>query len=200
MSDESSRLQAHANFKPPQLPPGDLWVFAYGSLMWKPGFDYIKALPATLKGYHRSLCVWSHVHRGTPEQPGMVLGLDHGGHCRGRALLVAEADRDAVCEYLYGREVPTLIYQAKIHEIAILGYTQPEPALCFLVDRNHYQYAGRQSPLTCAQHIINSQGISGHSRDYLQSTLSHLQSLGIEDKQLLQIDQALQQLLTTQAP
>src|SRR4051812_41640052 len=89
----------------PSLPGGDLWVFGYGSLMWDPGFEYLRSAPAMLRGYHRSFCVCSTRYRGTPEQPGLVLGLDRGGACRGIGFLIADACVDAVLRNLWEREM-----------------------------------------------------------------------------------------------
>ena len=83
------------------------WVFGYGSLMWKPGFEHIEARPALLRGAHRQLCVYSYVHRGTPERPGLVLGLDRGGACRGLAFKVADECWSDVLDYLRAREQVT---------------------------------------------------------------------------------------------
>src|SRR4029077_12938186 len=89
----------------------DLWVFGYGSLIWRPGFDHLERQPARLIGAHRALCVFSHVHRGTPERPGLVLGLDFGGACRGVAYRVAGKKRAEVIAYLRAREQATNVYR-----------------------------------------------------------------------------------------
>ena len=91
----------------------DLWVFGYGSLMWRPGFPYHDRRHAHLHGYHRSLCVFSHVHRGTPERPGLVLGLDRGGRCHGVAFRVAAPEADATVRYLREREQATAFLIAR---------------------------------------------------------------------------------------
>src|SRR5207247_7827396 len=87
-----------------ELSKGDLWVFGYGSLMWRPGFEFVEKVPARLIGEHRALCVYSFDHRGTPEKPGLVLGLDRGGACRGIAFRVAPWLRSSTIEYLRARD------------------------------------------------------------------------------------------------
>src|SRR5690606_31673486 len=92
----------------------DFWVFGYGSLMWNPGFPYQESVQAQIFGYRRSLCIHSHVHRGTPENPGLVLGLDRGGSCRGIAFRVSHEDRHEVLAYLRERELVTHVYKEKV--------------------------------------------------------------------------------------
>ena len=107
-------------------PPGggDLWVFGYGSLMWNPGFAHAEARPARVYGYHRAFCLYSEHYRGTEARPGLVLGLNRGGSCRGRAFRVPAHDADAAMEYLiaremYGHEVD--VYQLQWHRVALEG-------------------------------------------------------------------------------
>ncbi|OMH38364.1 hypothetical protein BGP75_07260 [Motiliproteus sp. MSK22-1] len=176
------------------MPPGDLWVFAYGSLMWNPGFEYLEHRSARLFGYHRSLCVWSYVHRGTVKKPGMVLGLDRGGSCCGHAFRIASKDISTVTEYLYAREMPTTIYQAKLLPIHFGKPGSSAQALSFIVNRDHEQYAKKISPQYAAKQIQHAKGISGSSQEYLSNTLEHLKQLGITDHRLQNIADQLKQL------
>src|SRR3712207_8276797 len=119
----------------------DLWVFGYGSLMWRPGFPHLERVHAHLYGYHRSLCVFSHVHRGTPEHPGLVLGLDRGGRCHGVAFRVDAAEAAETVRYLREREQVTAVYRERSLPVR-LDDGRAVAALAYVVDRSHPQYAG----------------------------------------------------------
>ncbi|MGZ5999691.1 MAG: gamma-glutamylcyclotransferase, partial [Rhizomicrobium sp.] len=125
-------------------PHDEFWVFGYGSLIWRPGFDFIDRAPARLTGLHRALCVYSFVHRGTPEKPGLVLGLDRGGACRGMAYRVDGARREATIAYLREREQVTSVYLETWRQITLASNPERQVrALAYCVDRGHAQYAGR---------------------------------------------------------
>ena len=175
----------------PELPAGDLWVFGYGSLMWRPGFGFLERQTARLYGYHRALCVWSWVHRGTPEQPGLVFGLDAGGSCVGRAFRVDESCKEEVAEYLYRREMVTAVYQPRLHRV-YLATGDVVIALSFIVDRRHPQYAGRLSVEQAASVVMRASGQSGPNPDYLNSTVAHMEELGIHEPELIKVCQLIQ--------
>jgi cation transport protein ChaC len=165
--------------------PEDLWVFGYGSLMWRPGFPFVEKVPARMIGLHRSLCVYSFVHRGTPEHPGLVLGLDRGGACRGIAFRVAAADRAKTLRYLREREQVTSVYVETLRGVWLA--TQPErrvQALTYVVDRGHPQYAGRLSLDERLHHIRQGHGQSGANRDYVLATVQALEEMGCRDAEL----------------
>jgi cation transport protein ChaC len=163
----------------------DLWVFGYGSLMWHPGFAFIERVPARLIGLHRALCVYSFVHRGTPERPGLVLGLDRGGMCRGIAFRVASASRATTVAYLRAREQVTTVYLETVRRIELEEEARRQVrALCFIVDRSHVQYAGRLTLADCVHHVRQGHGRSGANRDYVLETVQALEALGYRETDL----------------
>lgn len=160
----------------------DLWVFGYGSLMWRPGFAFEESRPAKLFGWHRALCVYSWHHRGTEAKPGLVLGLDRGGSCQGVAYRVAAANADAVVAYLREREQVTRVYLEAHRPLHLADQGPTVDALVFLIDRSHPQYAGVLDRETQLRFVAASEGVSGHNRDYVLSTADQLASLGIHDE------------------
>jgi glutathione-specific gamma-glutamylcyclotransferase len=163
----------------------DLWVFGYGSLMWRPGFEFVERVPARLIGLHRALCVYSFVHRGTPERPGLVLGLDRGGMCRGIAFRVTAAARAATVDYLRSREQVTTVYLETVRRIELEEAAKRQvSALCFIVDRSHAQYAGRLTLDECLHHVRQGHGSSGANRDYVVETVRALETLGYRETDL----------------
>lgn len=158
----------------------DLWVFGYGSLIWRPGFVFEESLQARLNGYHRSLCVFSHVHRGTPERPGLVLGLDRGGSCVGLAFRVPLELQGEVMTYLRERELTTKVYLERMLKVH-LDDGEAVEAVCYTVDRTHRQYAGKLEEAVAAGIVTGSVGRSGPNEDYVLNTLQHLEALGIRD-------------------
>lgn len=169
---------------------GDLWVFGYGSLMWRPGFPFVERRHAHLYGYHRSLCVFSHVHRGTPERPGLVLGLDRGGRCHGVAFRVSGEEVDATVRYLREREQVTAVYLERRLPVRLEDGSTVS-ALTYVVDRKHGQYAGRLSFEEVLRLVRQGQGISGANPDYVRSTYEHLLGMEVVDPLLQQIVRAL---------
>ena len=175
MNDALSSPNApYADLMPVQ---DDLWVFGYGSLMWDPGFDHVAAEKAQLHGYHRAFCMYSHRHRGTAERPGLVLALDRGGSCQGIAYRVRRNRAEEVLAYLWHREMPRYAYLPRRLKASVRGKTIA--CLTFIVDRTQQNYAGRLSAQEAADIIAGAVGERGRNRDYLASTVRHLDELGI---------------------
>lgn len=158
----------------------EFWVFGYGSLMWNPGFAFVERQLALVHGYHRALCIHSWVHRGTSERPGLVLGLDRGGACKGVAYRVAEADRDDVLAYLRERELVTNVYLERVSRVRLSSGADVN-ALTYVADRAHGQYAAGLDIDSAAAIVASAQGKSGHNIDYVANTVAHLKELGIRD-------------------
>ncbi len=168
----------------------DLWVFGYGSLMWRPDFEFTEKHIAHVQNFHRSLCILSHVHRGTVDKPGLVLGLDRGGSCTGIAFRVSAHLRDKTISYLRAREQATNVYIETWLPIQINGKSDVS-ALTYIVDTSHHQYCGILSDQEKLSLIRNGHGISGANPDYVRSTYLHLKEMGIEDDDMARLVQAL---------
>jgi cation transport protein ChaC len=168
-------------------------VFGYGSLMWEPGFDHEEVRPARLHGYHRAFCMFSWHYRGTREKPGLVLGLDPGGSCLGRAFRLAPTQVAAARDYLWQREMITGMYDEKLHPVHLPAFggaaARRVTALTYVVDRHHEQYAGKLSLEEQAAIIAGARGVRGPNRDYLANTVAHLDELGIADGALHRLGQ-----------
>jgi glutathione-specific gamma-glutamylcyclotransferase len=168
-----------------EFPDGDLWVFGYGSLIWNPGFEFLEQKPARLIGEHRSLCIYSMVHRGTPEKPGLVLGLDRGGACQGVAFRVAQERRQATVQYLREREQATHVYREVMRSVWIEGDARHRvSALAYVADRSHDQYAGRLSLDEQLRLVRQGHGNYGPNDEYVIATVAALEAQGIRDTPL----------------
>jgi len=165
--------------------PEDLWVFGYGSLMWRPDFEYLDRVDGLLIGAHRALCIYSWVHRGTQERPGLVLGLDRGGACRGIAYRIAASKRDDTIAYLRAREQVTAVYLETYRPVWLAGDPKRRvQAVCYVADRRHPQYAGRLS-LERQLHLVRQgHGTGGPNRDYVLQTVKALEALGYRESAL----------------
>lgn len=161
----------------------NFWVFGYGSLMWRPGFAFVDRHVGKIYGYHRALCIYSHVHRGTPDRPGLVFGLDRGGSCTGIAFEVEGRLHDEVMAYLRAREQVTAVYQERHHKVT-LDDGRVISAVAYCIDRTHPQYAGLLSDEKRLALVKAGVGQSGKNPDYILSTYRHLQDLGLQDKSL----------------
>jgi cation transport protein ChaC len=156
------------------------WVFGYGSLMWRPGFNAVERVCAVLYGRRRAFCIYSVHHRGTPARPGLVLGLAPGGSVRGAAYRVAEADWPATYAYLLEREQPTETY-IESHVRLRLTDGRQITAVSFLSDTGHPQWAGVLDADTQARLIAGARGLSGPNIDYLRDLVEHLRAEGVHD-------------------
>ncbi|MEM9098384.1 MAG: gamma-glutamylcyclotransferase [Pseudomonadota bacterium] len=169
---------------------GDFWVFGYGSLMWKTGFDYLERRVARLDGYQRAFRLTSVRYRGTEAEPGLVVGLDWspGASCTGIAFRVCASAADDVRSYLSERELVTRSYFEICTPVTLLcdgpAQDQPVDAICYVLDRTHEQYAGDLTTAEQAVRICRASGPMGPNIEYFENTIAHLEAMGIEDPAL----------------
>ncbi|HXP77130.1 MAG TPA: gamma-glutamylcyclotransferase [Stellaceae bacterium] len=178
-TDEEHAASIAALLKARPDAPGDVWVFAYGSLIWNPTIHTLERRCADLRGYHRRFCLWTHLGRGTPDCPGLMLALERGGSCRGVAYRIAEAQAEHELMILWRREMVTGAYRPRwVKTVTLEG---PVAALAFTMNPQHQRYAGRLPEAQVAAVIARAEGALGPCSKYLFSTVEHLRELGIRD-------------------
>ena len=163
----------------------DLWVFGYGSLLWRPGFEFVERRVATLRGFNRSFCMSSVHYRGTHADPGLVLALDPDlkGECHGVGFRVVPELAADTMAYLRERELISSAYVEQTHSITFHGGGMTE-AVCYVMDQSHEQYVGGLSIEEQAGIIAKATGSAGPNDEYLFNTVAHLVELGISDPDL----------------
>jgi cation transport protein ChaC len=161
-----------------------VWVFAYGSLMWNPGFKVRESQTARLHGFHRAFCIYSEHYRGTPKKPGLILGLLAGGSCRGLAHRLPMEAYEKVRRYLWQREIENDgVYVEEVRPLR-LADGRTVPALVYLADRAHRQFAGKLPLARSVKLVRQGSGATGSNIDYVRNTMTRLRELGLRDRTL----------------
>lgn len=171
---------------------GDLWVFAYGSLIWNPAFHFAECRRGRLFGYHRRFCLRTHLGRGTRENPGLVLGLEAGGSCTGLAYRIAEAAIEEETWVLWRREMVVGSYLPRW--VSVQGAGPARRAVSFVMNKAHRNYAGRLGQGEVARTLATAEGFLGRSSDYLFEILSGLETHGLQDRRLAAIAREVRRL------
>ena len=173
----------------------DFWVFGYGSLIYNPIIDHTQRAIASIYGYHRRFCLWTKIGRGSPECPGLVLSLDHGGSCRGVAFQLNPQNAIAELDLLWRREMMTLAYQPRL--LSLHTEIGVKRGLAFVANPSRPAYAQRMPFETTVEVVARAAGFNGPCRDYLHDTVKGMQACGIHDQQLEKLVAAVQQRLAS---
>jgi cation transport protein ChaC len=185
-------------------PQGDPWLFAYGSLLWNPVTTPLEQRVAVAHGWHRSFCIHLESYRGTPDRPGLMMGLERGGQCRGIAFRLPVSDLRAQLDRLVRREMPVkpvsgaLTNVPRWIEVRTVG--GPLQALAFVVDPKGTLYAGRRGPEETADILAGACGYGGSCAEYLHNTVAHLEELGIRDRNLWRLQALVARRLSAAEP
>ena len=186
LSDDERHASLEATLAA-QPAPGDGWLFGYGSLIWNPAFHFVERRPALIRGWHRQFCLSTPIGRGTPERPGLVLGLDRGGACRGLAFRVAQNEARGELELVWRREMVTGSYVPRWVRLYGLDLPEGSFAITFTINRKARNYVRPVSEADTARVIATAAGALGTCRDYLFETIRGLEGFGIHDRHLMQI-------------
>jgi glutathione-specific gamma-glutamylcyclotransferase len=186
LSDEELAASRAAILAGADLSDG-VWLFGYGSLIWNPAFHFTDCLTGTVYGYHRRFCLWTHLGRGCPERPGLVLGLERGGSCRGAAFHIAREAVEEELAIVWRREMLSGAYVPRwVQAHTVLGAIR---AITFVINRAHERYARFLPDDRIAEVIATAEGWLGPCADYLINTVDHLAALGIHDRPLERLRQ-----------
>jgi len=166
-------------------PGADVWVFGYGSLVWNPIVHHEERRVARMHGFHRSFCLWSHVNRGSLQKPGLVLGLDEGGSCRGVAFRIAHGKVPAELRLLWRREMVLGVYSPRWATVEAGNDTLR--AIAFFANRKHANYAGKLPLETVIKTLVSARGQLGTPAEYLLETVHGLVEHGVRDAYLLEL-------------
>ncbi len=181
LSDDELFASLHGTIG--QRPAGeDIWLFGYGSLIWNPTIAFVEKRSGTIYGYHRRFCLRTRLGRGTPERPGVVLGLDRGGCCRGVAFRIKRSDAEKELELVWRREMLSNAYVPRW--LSMQTEEGPVTAVGFVMNRDHDRYCGALEEDELAGIIDEATGFLGPCSDYLFNTVDHLKELGIPDSGL----------------
>jgi len=175
------------------VPRGDLWVFGYGSLMWSPEFTFEERRTGLVHGYHRALCILSRRYRGTPDRPGLVMGLCRGGSCWGMVFRVHNRRAKEVLDLLWKREMLNRVYTPKFVPVAMRGARRVQ-ALTFVADTAHRQFVRELDVNGRARLVAQGVGQRGACVDYIRNTLDHMRELGVYNPHLVRILEAAKRL------
>ena len=163
-----------------------MWVFGYGSLIWNPALYFTEKKRGTVHGYHRRFCLWSTIGRGSPSRPGLMLGLERGGSCKGIFYKIDRREIRTELDIVFRRELITAAYRPTWVSARVLGKS-PFKAIAFVINRAHNRYAGMLDDETVIQTIADAKGTLGTCSDYLYETVLQLENLGMPDRRLASI-------------
>ncbi|MCR9070915.1 MAG: gamma-glutamylcyclotransferase [Alphaproteobacteria bacterium] len=179
LSDDELAASRASMFPPSGRPDRDVWLFGYGSLIWNPAIEFAEQRNATVRGLHRRFCLRTELGRGTPELPGLVLGLDRGGQCRGVAFRIPKDIAETELEIVWRREMVTYAYRPRWLKAAT--DEGPIDVIGFVINRTHDRYCGQLPEDDVAATIAHACGFLGPCCDYLFNTVDHLRDLGMPD-------------------
>jgi len=170
-------------------PAGDIWLFGYGSLLWKPACEFTESRLATVCGWHRAFCFRVARFRGTPDKPGLMLAVDRGGSCKGMIFKLPAGGVDASLNALFRRELMVKPSANVPRWMTAETDEGPIRALGFVVNRQSPYYSGKLALDEAADILAVAAGHWGSCAEYLRETVCRLEELGIHDKSLWRLQE-----------